>query len=218
MPEGVVAAVLLGSHKSLGPPPLLLVLFYLFGSWVLFYRVCFDREVVSWVVFENLGVALDILFEDFRDLGVFEDRLPWTRGLTCCTVDALVGMDVKLIGPLLIRDGQLIDAVHWTDFYAFNVFTVDTQLCDHPRHFRFLLSLNGMSVKLGRASSAQAESNGLCKAFQTLIQYFRNVKQRRRLCNIWRKITVTSPRTIVFRKDQAALLGFSRRVESQPSG
>jgi len=107
----------------------------------------FDREVLGRVFFENLGVAVNIVFQNFRNLGVFEDRLPWASRLTRCAVDAFIWMYIKLIGPLLIRYCQLINAIHWTDFYTFNVFTVDAQLCNDPRHNGFLLSLNCSSVR-----------------------------------------------------------------------
>jgi hypothetical protein len=117
-----------------GPPPLFLVLFNLFGGRMLLYRMGFDGEVVSRVFFENLCVALDILLEYLRNLGVLEDRLPRTRGLTSCAIDAFVRVNVELIRPFFVWDCQLIDAIHRTDFHTFNVFAIDAQLCDHPRH------------------------------------------------------------------------------------
>ncbi len=99
-------------------------------------RMGLDRKVLGWVLFEYLGVELDVFFENLWHLSVFKNCLPRAGGFTSCAVDTLVRMDVELVGPLLVGDCQFVDTVDWAYLYALNIFAVDAQLCDDPRHKR----------------------------------------------------------------------------------
>src|SRR6266852_2481464 len=79
------------------------------------------------VVDEKLLVQRDEVFRLFRRLVLGEDRLHRAHGLAGPAVDALVGVDEELVGPL-------VDAIHWADLDAGLVLDVDARLDDHVRH------------------------------------------------------------------------------------
>jgi hypothetical protein len=78
-------------------------------------------------VFENIAVECNVLPQVLRDVFFWEDRRHRTLWLACPTVDALVRMDVELIGPL-------VDAVDWAHVDACTILGIDTGFGDDVRH------------------------------------------------------------------------------------
>lgn len=115
-------------------PPLFLVLFHLVLARLLPQWSRLGSEFIRLMILEHLRIDLSVLLEDFRDCFILIDRFPWTCRLTCCTVNALIGMDIKLVWILVVRRRQIVDAIDWTDLHTLNVFAIDTEFCYNPRH------------------------------------------------------------------------------------
>jgi hypothetical protein len=100
---------------------------------VLDFLVLPDLEVAH--VLHDLVVERRVVLEDFGDRHLLEDRGPRALRLARPAVDALVGMDVELIRPLLtIRPRVLVDAVDRAYGDATGVDTVAAEPRDDVRH------------------------------------------------------------------------------------
>jgi hypothetical protein len=85
-------------------------------------------------------VEANIVSENFGDSGLFEDGLPRTFGLTCAAIDALIRMNVELIGKLpAVVAGILVDTVNRTDTDASGIETISAKTGYGPGHFALLL-------------------------------------------------------------------------------
>src|SRR5215470_18020240 len=79
------------------------------------------------IVLEELLVDVDEVLPLIGNLVLREDRLHRTHRLARAAVDALVGVDVQHVLPL-------VDAVDRTDLHTRLVLDVDARLSDHVRH------------------------------------------------------------------------------------
>ena len=69
-----------------------------------------DLELVS--QFHGFVIEFDIVLENLRDGGLFEDRLPRAFGLASAAIDTFVGMDIEHVGKMLaVLADIFIDAV-----------------------------------------------------------------------------------------------------------
>ena len=86
----------------------------------------------------------DIVSEYFRNGGLLEDCLPWALRLAGATIDALIRVDVELVGELfLVVAYVLVDAVNRTNTDAPCIETVPAKTSYGPRH---LLSVTSEAV------------------------------------------------------------------------
>lgn len=60
--------------------------------------IAFRSELVG--EFVGRGIQFDIVAEEWGNAALFVYGLPWTCWLAGATVDAFVGMDIKLIGKV----------------------------------------------------------------------------------------------------------------------
>lgn len=77
--------------------------------------------------FKHRLILLDVRFEIHRYIFLWEYRRHWALGFTSATVNAFIGMDIKLIFTL-------VDAVHRTDINAGAIFDADTSFCNYIGH------------------------------------------------------------------------------------
>lgn len=76
---------------------------------------------------EYFAVDLDVLLQVGRHILFRKDRRYRTLRLACAAIDALVGMNVKLIRPF-------VDAIHRTNVHASAVLGVLAGFCYDVRH------------------------------------------------------------------------------------
>src|SRR5262249_34246120 len=96
-------------------------------------HVLSDLEVAH--VLHDLVVERRIGLEDLGDGDLLEDRVPRTLRLAGAAVDALVGVNVELLRPLLVvRTGVLVDAVDGAHRDASRVETIHAEPRDDVRH------------------------------------------------------------------------------------
>src|SRR5882724_7478039 len=100
------------------------------------------------VALEHVAVLRRVGRPVWRDLLLGEDRRHRALGHAGPAVDALVGVDVELVFPL-------VDAVHRTHVHAPPVFDADTRFGDHVRHGLFL-----RAARSARSCSTRAHSSG----------------------------------------------------------
>src|SRR5207245_6188975 len=92
-----------------------------------------DLEVAH--VRHDLVVEGLVVLEDVGHRDLLEDRLPRALRLARTAVDALVGVDVELIRPLLpVGARVLVDAVYRADGHAPGVETIAAEPRDDVRH------------------------------------------------------------------------------------
>src|SRR5713101_224618 len=138
-----------GSRALARPAPLLLVLDDLFRARVLDLLVRGDLEVAH--VLHDLVVERRVVLEGLRHGYLLEDRLPGTLGLAGAAVDALVGVDVELVRPLLsVSPRVFVDAVDGADGHAPGIYAVATEACDDVSHVPILPKPNTSGNGSGR--------------------------------------------------------------------
>src|SRR5713101_7217722 len=122
-----------GAEALARPAPLLLVLDDLLRARVLDLLVRGDLEVAH--VLHDLVVERRVVLEGLRHGYFLEDRLPGTLGFAGAAVDALVGVDVELVRPLLAVGARvLVDAIDGADGHAPGIYAVATEACDDVCH------------------------------------------------------------------------------------
>jgi len=85
--------------------------------------------------FHGFTIQLDVVFEDVGDRGLLMDRLPWAFRLACAAIDALVGIEVELVGKMRPVDPYaFINAINRANADAAGIQTVYTKPGDNPGH------------------------------------------------------------------------------------
>src|SRR5712692_1165139 len=100
--------------RSLCPTPFLFVGLNLVSCRM--GLLCVGRDLKRRCLLFHQIIKRDVVTEHFRYCYLFKDRLPGTLRLTDPTINALIRMDVELVGEgLPLLPPILINAVHWTD-------------------------------------------------------------------------------------------------------
>ena len=77
----------------------------------------------------------DIVLENLGHSWFLVNCLPGTLGLACAAIDALVRVDVELVGKcFMVVAGVFVDAVNRTNTHASCIETVSAETCYGPRH------------------------------------------------------------------------------------
>jgi hypothetical protein len=85
-----------------------------------------------------------IVAEDFRNGGLLEDCLPWALRLARTAIDALLRLDVQLVGKLFsIVAYVLVDAINRTNTDASCIETVPAKTSYGPRNLFVCYLLSG---------------------------------------------------------------------------
>jgi len=94
-----------------------------------------DRDFELAVQFNGGMIQWNIAAEDFRNGGFLEDRLPWAFRLAGAAIDALVRVDVELIGEgFPVVTDVFVNAINRTNTNASSIKTVTAKAGDSPRH------------------------------------------------------------------------------------
>jgi hypothetical protein len=121
--------------------PLQLVRRDLFGRWMLFLLKERHLELIRYL--ERGVVEGYIVFENFWNGWLFENRLPWALGLAGAAIDALLWLDVELVGKLFsVVACIFVDAVNRTNTNASCIETVSAKTGYGPRHLLLFYLLN----------------------------------------------------------------------------
>src|SRR5579885_2169942 len=119
-------------------PPLLLVRRNLLARRMLLLLERLHLELFH--PLQHRMVERDIVVEDFRNRGLLEDRLPGALRFARSAIDALIGVDVELVGKLLLVGADVfVDAVDRTHANASGIETIATKPGYRPGH-RLILS------------------------------------------------------------------------------
>ena len=126
---------ILYSTKELGRRDLL-------GRWMFLLLKRRDFELLGRL--DSRVVKATSSMKIFRHGGLLEDHLPWALGLARTAIDALVRMDVGLVGHLFsVIAYVLVDAVNRTTTDASCIETVYAKAGYRPRHLLVFCCLNG---------------------------------------------------------------------------
>src|SRR5262249_12897318 len=140
---------LVGRCTLTRPASLLLVLDDLLGARVVDLLVRGDLKVAH--VLHDLVVEWRVVLEDLGHGDLLEDRDPRALGFAGAAVDALVGVNVELVRPLLsVGPRVFVDAVDGADGHAPGIYAVATEACDDVGHVPILPKPNTSGNGSGR--------------------------------------------------------------------
>jgi hypothetical protein len=118
---------------AFGPTPLNFIFGNLFGSGMFLGFEGFHLEYVSLI--DSSMVQLDIVLENLRNGGFFENRLPRAFRFTRTAVDAFVRMNIEHIREIFVIVADIfVNAIDRADADASGIDAVDAKAGYRPGH------------------------------------------------------------------------------------